>query len=263
MRCAWLALFISICCISPCFAALTERQLQEARLDPVPGSLLPLDAAFTDAANGTHISLREALEGKPAVLVLVDYTCRFICGATLAISAAALAKTGLRPGIDFQFAVIGIDPRDGVQAAQTMKTAQIGRYPALTRSAKFLVGDIVSIADVTNALNYRAVYDAEIDQFAHPTGAVILTSGGNVSQTIAGLALNEETLRAALKNAGSRQLSSLAQGIRLLCYNLDPVRGRYSATIRIVLMAACILTIAAILSFVGFLARRSKSGASP
>jgi protein SCO1/2 len=262
MRRALLALLLMFACPTACLAGLTERQLQDVKLDPAPGTLLPLATTFTSAESGAAVTLGTALAGKPAVLVLLDYTCRFICGSTLAIAAAALSGTGLTPEADFQLAVIGLDPRDGRDAALALKAEKLGPYPALASKAAFLVGDAAAIGRVTGALNYRAVYDREIDQFAHPTAAIVLTPQGRVSRVISGLALDGTNLRLALKDARDGQVLGIASGIRLLCYSLDPMHGPYTFAIRLVLMAAGILTLAAIAAFAGLLTRRAK-GARP
>ena len=48
--------------------------------------------------------------------VFADYTCRTLCGPIVEFAAAGLAKTGLRPGVDYRLLVIGLDPRDGIDA---------------------------------------------------------------------------------------------------------------------------------------------------
>jgi protein SCO1 len=262
MKRACFAFLFLAACNAACFAGLAQRQLQEAKLDPVPGTLLPLATGFANAESGKTITLGQALGGKPAVLLLVDYTCRFICGSTLAIAAVGLSETGLTPGTEFQLAVIGIDPRDSRNAALAMKAEKLKPYPALAETATFLAGDAASIAKVTDALGYRTVYDREIDQFAHPAGVIVLTAEGRISRAISGLALNGETLRAALADAQAGNVRDRPSGIRLLCYSLDPLHGPYTFTIRLVLMIAGVLTLIGIAGLAGFLARHAK-GARP
>ncbi len=239
-------------------AGLTERQLAAVGLAPPAGVLLPLNTQFTDAQSGAAVTLRQALQGKPSVLVLVDYRCRFICGSTLSIAAAALSESSLTPGSDFQLAVIGIDARDSPNDALAMKKAKLGSYPALYANAAFLSGDAASIGRVTGALNYRAVYDAAIDQFAHPTAALVLTPEGRLSQVISGLAMDGASFRDALRHAQEGETQGVLTGIRLLCYSLAALHGPYTFAIRLVLMAAGVATLAAIAAFAGFLTRRAK-----
>jgi protein SCO1/2 len=253
-----LGLLFLTACNTACFAGLTQRQLQEARLDPVPGTRLPLATVLVSAESGKTITLGQALAGKPAVLLLVDYDCHFICGSMLAIAAAGLSETGFAPGADFQLAVIGIDQRDGPGAARKMRAEKLAPYPALKEAAVFLSGEPTAIGKITDALGYRAVYDREIDQFAHPAGVVALTPDGRVSRAISGLGLNGETLRGALADARQGKVQERASGIWLLCYGFDALRGPYSFAIRLALMIAGILTLIGIAVFAGFLFRHAK-----
>ncbi len=239
----------------PCKAALSPKQLSTAILNPSPGASLPLDIKFTNS-NNAALSLGEALGNKPAALVLVNYTCRFICGTTLAIAAAGLSQTGLTPGQDYSLVVAGINPKDKPADAEAMKEAQLAPYPGLRASALFLNGDATAIARVTRALNYIPVYDAERDEYAHPLGAVILTPDGRVSRVISGLDLRPGAFRAALAEAGRGALSSLVEGIRLLCYGHRPLHGAYNRTVQAALMAGGLITLAGLAGAAAFLIRR-------
>ncbi len=239
----------------PCEAALSPRQLSTAVLSPSPDAALPLGATFGNST-GSALTLGDAIGGKPAVLILADYTCRFICGTTLAIAAYGLSATGLQPGKDFSLVVMGIDPKDKAADAKAMKDAELAPYPALKAAAHFLSGDASAIASVTRALNYTPVYDAEIDQYAHPIGAVILTPGGRVSRLISGLNLNANSFKAALKDAGDGGLPGLVEGIRLLCYGHSPLHGAYASTVRAALAAGGLLTLAGIAGAAVLFAKR-------
>jgi protein SCO1/2 len=258
MRRACLGLLLLTACNTACFASLAQRQLQDARLNPVPGTLLPLGTVFMSAESGEPVTLGEALGGKPAVLLLVDYTCRFICGSTLAVAAAAMPDPGPAPNADFRLAVIGIDPRDGPGAARAMKSEKLAAYPILGEFAAFLTGGAESVEKVTDALGYSAVYDREIDQFAHPAGAVVLTPDGRVSRVISGLGLNGETVREALADARQGRVAERRSGIWLLCYGFDALRVPYSSAIRVVLTIAGILTAIGVAAFAGLLFRHAK-----
>lgn len=252
-----LAAFALVIFAAPCEAALSPKQLSAAILDPASGAALPLETKFA-SSTGAALTLDDAISNKPAAFILVDYTCRFICGTTLAIAAYGLSSAGLEPGKDFSFVVVGIDPKDKPTDAKVMKDAQLAPYPDLEASAHFLSGDAATIASVTKALNYTPVYDAEADEYAHPVGVVILTSDGRVSRVISGLNLNPESFKAALTAAGRGTLSSLVEGIRLLCYGHSPLRGAYASTVRAALGIGGFLTLAGIAGAVVFFAKRGN-----
>lgn len=240
---------------TPCGAELSPNQLKEIALNPSPGAALPLDAGFITSGNA-RLSLKDALGGKPAVLILVDFKCHFTCGTALAIAADGLSQTGLEAGRDYNFLVIGIDPKASAADAEAMQAAYLAPYPRLSAAAKFLSGDAASIASVTNALNYTAVYDAGRGEFAHPLGVVILTGAGRVSHIIEGLNLSAAPLRAAVLDARQSRLAAFVEGIRLLCYGHNPLEGAYTATVQAALKGGALLTVLGIGGALLFLARR-------
>ena len=74
-----------------------------------------------------------------------------------------------------------------------------------------------------------------------------------------GLNLNAEFFKVALANAGGGGLSSLVEGIRLLCYGHSPLHGAYASTIRTALAAGGLMTLAAIAGVVVLFARKGDS----
>ena len=259
MKGAFMA-FALLFAASRCEAALSPRQLGAAALAPEVGAQLPPEAPF-ETAQGP-LTLKDAIGGKPAILLLVDFTCRFICGSTLSIAADGLSHLNLRPGADYAILVMGIDPKDDVSAAEAMKRARLGAYPQLAASARFLNGDAATVAAVAAALHYTPVYDAETDEFAHPVGAVILTPDARVSGVVSGLDLDASSLKAALDAAGQRGGSGLIEGIRLLCYGHAPLKGAYAATVGAALIAGGTLTFALLCGALVFLFRRGSARAS-
>jgi protein SCO1/2 len=224
-------------------------------LNPRPGAALPLSAEFLSAGSA-RVSLRDALDGRPAVLVLADFKCRYTCGTALAIAADGLTHTGLEAGRDYNLLVIGINPGAGIADAEAMKAGYLAPYPRLQAAAKFLSGDAAAIASVTDALGYKAVYDAQRGEFAHPLGAVILTPEGRVSHVIEGLNLSAAPFRAAILDTRQSRLAAFVEGIRLLCYGRNPLEGAYTSTVQAVLQGGALLTILGIGAALLFLSRR-------
>ena len=51
-----------------------------------------------ELADGRRLSLGQALAGRPALLMPLDYACRNVCDPMLAVAGTALSATGLAPG---------------------------------------------------------------------------------------------------------------------------------------------------------------------
>ena len=236
-------------------AGITPRELANVSLSPPANASVPLQLVFRDLA-GQHVSLGQAIDGRPALLLFVDYTCRTICGPALVIASSALSETGLNPRTDYRLIVVGIDPKDGPDDARKM-AEQIGDA-AVSNATVLLMGDTDSTRQLADAVGYRFSYDVAIDQFAHPAGAPVLTARGNVSRVLSSLALNPLDLRIALVEAGNGVTGSLADRLTVLCYGFDPVHGIYTPIVGRALQIAVGVTVISLIAFIMILRRRSR-----
>lgn len=240
-------------------AGLSERELAKVTLSPPPNAAIPLDLVFRDLT-GRAVTLGDTLNHVPALLLLVDFTCRTICRPALAIASGALGETGLLAGTDFRLIVVGLDPKDTASDAQAL-LQQIGNSH-VAAATSVLMGDEATIHALTHAVGYRFVYDTTVDQSAHPAGTLVLTAKGLVSRALSSLALNSGDLRLALLEAGRGRTGSLADRIALLCYGFDAIHGVYTLLIWRLLEIGAILTILALAAFILLLQRRYRHEAS-
>ena len=258
MKALWLGLMLC-CAADAAEAGLSERDLAQVALSPPPNASAPLDLAFR-APDGRTVTLRDAFDRRPALLLLSDFTCRTICGPALVIAAGALEETGLRAGVDFNLVVVGLDPKDTADDARTM-LRQIGN-PDLAAATRVLAGDAGSVHALTAAVGYNFVYDAAVEQFAHPAGALVLTAAGRVSRALSSLALNARDLRLALVEAGNGRTGTLVDRLTLLCYGFNATHGIYTLLIWRLLEIASISTMLGLATFLAILQRRRRRGRS-
>jgi protein SCO1 len=223
-------------------AGVTQATLDNVGVEPRPDAALPRELRFLDEDGQAH-TFGEVLAGEPAILVFADYTCRTLCGPVLTFVAAGLERSGLAAGTDYRLIVIGLDPKDDLESARTMKAERIGSGTPLGAATVMLTGDQATITATTTALGYRYAYDAKHDQFAHPAAAFVVNSAGRITRVLSGLGLDGADLRLALVEAGEGHVGSLGDRLRLLCYGFDPVRGIYTEKITFLLQLAAISTL--------------------
>ncbi len=228
-------------------------------LTPPAEAALPLDQLL-QGEDGIAHPLRFWLAGKPAVLVLADYTCETLCGPVISIVSDALAHSGLRPGSDVRFVAIGLDPKDTAADAARMRQAQIGPDDAKLAASNFLRGDAAAIGRIAHALGFASVYDRDRDQFAHPAAAFVIAPDGRLARTLSGLAVDPVTLRLAIVDAANGAVGTWTDHVRLLCYGYDPASGTYGVAIRRILAAAGGLTVASLALLIGLLLRHQHAG---
>jgi protein SCO1 len=211
-------------------AHFTAAQLAGISAAPPADARLPLQLTFRDD-HGQAATIATAIAGLPAVVIFADYTCRTLCGPILEFTAAGLAKSGLKSGVDYRLVIIGINPRDGFKSAHAMRAAHIDAASPINRGAVFLSGDEASIRATTTAIGLHYAYDAEHDQYAHPAAAYIVDAAGRVRRLLSPLGLDGADLRLALLDAAGGTIGGVADQIHLLCYGYDPVKGIYTERI--------------------------------
>ncbi|UHC15257.1 electron transporter [Methylobacterium currus] len=241
----------------PAAAGLTSKDLSGVGLAPPPGARAPLDAAFTDSADGRRLTLGDVLSGRPALLMPVDYACRNVCDPMLAVAGTALAATGLAPGTDYRLVTLGFNPRADAATARAMVAEQLGQGPLLA-SAAVLTGSPGPVEAVTQAVGYAYAYDRDTDSYAHPAGALVLTGDGRVARALSPLAMTARDLRLALVEAGEGRIGGVGDRLILLCYGYDPQTGVYTPLIRRILTVSGLVTVAGIGLLVLALHRRSR-----
>lgn len=223
----------------------------EARIDRRPDARVPMDAPFLDA-RGRRTSLRALAAGKPLLLVPVLHHCPNICGVTLAGVAEAIAGQTLRPGRDFALVALGIDPREGPQAARD-DLARIKQHAGVHA----LTGQREAIRSVTDAIGYHYAWDERIGQYAHAAATAVISPDGRLTGWLYGLAPRPADLEGALRAARSEQSGSFGEALLLLCYHYDPATGRYTPAIEKILRLAAGFTVAGIGLLIFRLRRRA------
>jgi len=228
----------------PACARLVQADLARVAVAPPPGARVPLELPAQDAGTERVTTLGQALAGRAALLLPVDFTCGNVCDPMVSMSADALAATGLAPG-DYALVLVGIDPRDDAAAARRMVAQALVDRAATVQPRALIVSD-AALARLTTSLGYTAVYDAGTDSFAHPAAAVLLAGDGRVAQVLSPLALTGRDLRLALTEAGEGRVGSLGDRLALLCYGYDAARGIYTPLVQRILTVAGVVTIVAI-----------------
>lgn len=239
-----LLLLLLVLIAAPASARLSPAQLAEAGAHPPPDARLPATLAFTDQ-RGERVTLGQIADGKPVVLLFVDYTCKHICGPGLTLSAKALSDSGLAIGRDYALVLVGMDPRDTLDDARMMQHMRLAPLPRIERASWFLVGDKATIDAATKALGYGYVYDPSTDQFAHDASLYVFAGDGHLASVLPELALTPELAHAAIANAGHEKPKPniLVQAVHL-CYGFAAAHGVYGKPIVVGLQALGVLLLA-------------------
>jgi len=219
-------------------AGILPAEYRDVGVSVAADSGIPRDAVVTDE-DGRQKILAGSIS-RPSILVFADYTCTTLCGPIIDFVASALEKSSLDLVTQFQLFVVGLDPNDTSADAARMRRLYLRDSPALDAVTRFVTADQATVRQLTFALGYRYVYDAEHDQFVHPAAAYVLRADGHVSRVLTGLGLSAADIRLALLEAGEGRIGTLGDQVRLLCASFDPQLGAYNLTIWRVLGGASI-----------------------
>ena len=234
--------------------------------DPQLNAQIPLDTTFVDEYS-QPVTLRDYSAGKPILLAFVYFSCPMLCNQVEQAVVGTLKMISFNPGIDYQVVFISFDPADTPDAALKKRHEAMSRFarPLTERGWHFLTGTPQSIDAVTKAANFRFSYDQKTRLFGHASGILLLTPDGRISRYFYGVEYPPSHVRLGLVDASSGKIGSPIDHILLFCYQYDPTKARYSATILTVIRMGAVVTLLCMLAgFVIFRRRdHNTAGISP
>jgi protein SCO1/2 len=240
-------------------SSVVPAPLREIGFDQNIGQRLPLDADVIDE-RGALGRIGSYFGKRPVVLVFAYYSCPMLCSQVVNGLASSVDVLSLQPGRDFDVVVVSFDPRDTPAAATLKKTQFLERYKndAAPDASHFLTAPPASIDRLTKAAGFRYVWDKETQQFAHPTGVIVLTPDGRMARYLFGIEYGPRDLRLALVEASAGKVGTVVDTLLLYCYHYDPMTGRYGVAIMRTLRIAGASTVLVLVTFVVVMLRREK-----
>jgi protein SCO1/2 len=258
MSCRLFALVLTLLSASPA-TALSPDKLKQINFDQNVGQSISPDLIFRDSDN-SPVKLRDCINHKPTLLVLGYYHCPMLCLLVNDGLINALQQLRLSVGIDFNVVDLSIDSRETPALAAAKKNQYLKRY-GRREAAKgwhFLTGDESSVATVASEAGFHFVYDRETNEFAHPSGVVVLTPDGRISRYFLGVNIEPRELNSAITAASQGESGSVVNRLVLLCYHYNPISGRYGTIIMSCIRVSGLLTLVTIGGLIFYLARSRR-----
>ena len=256
----------------------------EAGIDEKIGIQLPLETQLRDE-HDKPITLRECINGKPTILVPMYYRCPMNCNRVVQNLVLALRDIARDPhqytvGNQFNVICFSFDPKEHSQEAARYKEATVGEYgrPGAENGWRFLTGNKEAVAEVMQAIGFRAEFDKAYKEYNHPNGIIVLSPEGKTTRYFYGFEYGGEielsgakvkqadgtekvpttTLRLSLIEAAGGKGGSVRDKLVLLCYRFDHLNKGYSVNVLRVVQIGGILTLLLVGTGVGLALLRER-----
>ncbi|HEY1663554.1 MAG TPA: SCO family protein [Verrucomicrobiae bacterium] len=237
--------------------SLSDEQLLQIKFDQKLGAQISPALLFHDET-GKQVRLSDYFGEKPTVLILGYYGCPMLCTLTLNGATECFQDLKWTVGDQFDVIFVSIDPTETPQLASEKKQDYLRIYRRGHADGwHFLTGGQISIRALTDEVGFHYAYDSKVKQFAHPSGLVVLTSGGKVSHYFFGVTFAPDQLDAALHDASARKIGSPIDELFLLCFHYSPLTGKYGHLVILIVRAAGVATMLAV-GLVIFIPARHK-----
>lgn len=216
----------------PCSAQTEINLSRDVSLDQKLDDQVPPDIPFKDET-GKDVKLGDYFGSKPVLLMLPFYRCKGSCALELEGLLTALNKVAFTAGKEYDVVIASIHPKETPDLAAAKKREMMKFYKKEGGEAGWhlLSGSWESITQLTKAVGFKFVYNAEKDQIAHPAGLMVLTPKGKLSRYFYGVTYPQQSLRLAMVEAGENKIGNVVDKVILYCSPFDMHKGKYTLSL--------------------------------
>jgi protein SCO1/2 len=222
-----------------------ETPAPDIRIEQKLDAQVPLETPFRDE-EGRIRPLGEITGGRPTILVLAWYRCPKLCSVVLSELLRGLKEVPYSAGQEFNVVAVSIDPQEGAELAAAKRQAHVEDYNrAGARDGwRFLTGAEPDIQRLADAVGFHYRYDPDKAEYVHASGIMMLTPDGKISRYFYGISYPPRDLRFGLEDASAGKIGSpVMQPLRMLCFEYDPAKGKYTFAILRLVRLAGVLTL--------------------
>ena len=264
-------IFLTVMCISSTLpisftsdvhALSNVNDVEEIGFDEKLASSIDLDTEF-HGENGETVSVSSFFgQEKPVVLSLAYFTCPRLCLlGTDGVLEVINQMDSFRPGKDYTVVTMSFDPEEspeviGAKATRYRKALAGGAQEA--GDWHFFTATEENILRLTDSVGFRFKKDGE--EFAHPSGIVILTPEGVISRYLYGVQYDPRNFKLSLIEASEGKIGSseLLNKVLMFCYQFDPVGKRYALAALNVVKAGGMVTLVVLVTFLCLMWKRER-----
>lgn len=192
------------------------------------GSTLNLELNFTDEDGQVRPLGRFFKAGRPALMVIVYYSCPSLCNAQLNALFRRLKDSKWRPGTEFDVIVVSMDSRESSELAKEKKANYLKSFGLADSGVHFLVGDQKGITELANQLGFYFKWMPKEQEFAHVAAAYVLNDSGQIIRYVYGIDPDPATLKFGLLEAVAGKMGTFSDRVLFHFVRFDPNTNKYA-----------------------------------
>lgn len=219
-------------------------ELAAVRFDQNIGSSLPLDVLMSDETGQTK-PLATFFKSRPVVLLFGYARCPQLCSVIATGMVESLRRITPTVSRDYDVIYVSIDPTDTPRDLAALKRRDVRRYGRTGAELGWhdLGGSPDSIEQIASAAGFHFTYDPHTKLYAHPSGFIVITPGGVISQYFVGIEFDPKNVATAVERAAAGKTGTSVFDLLLVCVRGAGVGGRYGRIIWLTLDLAVALTV--------------------
>nr|WP_243393240.1 SCO family protein [Leptospira perolatii] len=231
-------------------AHVKPNELEGVGLEEKLGDSIDPNLNFLDE-EGKPVKIGDYLkDGKPVLLTLVYFRCPTLCNFHLNGISDVLKELKWEVGKEFRYIAVSFDPKEKPELAKLKKAAYVKDYGRGDGSGwSFLTGTEQEIKKLADSLGFSYKWNPEIEQWAHPSAAYIITPEGRIARYLKGIQFDQRTLRLSLVEASNGKIGDLTDQVSLFCFQFDPSKNRYTLYAYNIMQLGGLVTILALSVF--------------
>ncbi|MBS1643474.1 MAG: SCO family protein [Bacteroidetes bacterium] len=226
-------------------ANLDEEQNIYAQIYNAPIKLSPTQA---------QVSLADIYNRKPMLLAFVFTRCTGVCSPFLLQLNETLRQISGK--YLYQVVVLSFDPRDDVEAMQSLSTRL-----HLEKSTQWIFATTDSITALNLSLGFDPIWDSSTNQFDHEALLVGVNTQGYITKKLLGIRgdLELRQMLASINNAYIPSYRLPADNDLFSCFTYDPTTGKNIPNLGLLIIALPALVSFLLLVCIAFFSRNKAA----
>jgi protein SCO1/2 len=227
------------------------------------GDRIDLTAKFKDET-GQSVYLGQFFQSnKPVIISPVFFSCRSLCNYHLNGLIDSLKNIPWSAGQKYELVALGFDERENHEMAKDKKDSYMRIYsrPGTENGFHFLTSDKETIERMTDQLGFKFRWNPEMNEWAHPSAAIIITPDGVISRYLPGVYFEKSDIKLALNESVNGRLGNFLDRLILYCFKYDELKSKYTVNVINILKVSfigAILVVFLITVFLWLRQRRQK-----